>query len=402
MSLLERGGVSTTRAGSDGELWNAANPVKKVPVGVRRFGFFVCSGLLFGAAGCDGGGFSASEGATGGAAGTDARTASNGGTTAAGGSAAGGGDSSSGGAGGTITGVAGGSGGTPTAAGGAKPGNPDAGPGNGGTSGGGTGNGGTGNGGTGNGGAAMADAAPPRWCDGRQVLFCEDFDGFATVDELLNSWTNFSTVGAAFTFDTSAGVPSPPSALRVRTMARSGVQALAVRKIDAFTTRPTSIRLEFALRIDAGDTVDPVTGAAFAGFLTGTRVTDGIVGIKVGPGPALLAGYVEPNNGPANDTPLPSVFPTENQWLGRYGIEVTYANVAAVRSACLQILVGGTRQLPQCLKLPASLVDPAFVSVALGVYSGGVGATGDVQLRFDNVTMTAQYARQGSLEKSLA
>jgi hypothetical protein len=383
---------------------------------VRRVTLIVGSGLFIGAAGCGGDRFSSSQKPTGtdagvhahGAGGGGGNSASNGGGSGEGGTSGAGtgnvtgeGGTTPDGAGGMDTGPTTGGRGAASGSGGAIPSNGGAVSVSGGTtsSSGGTatsgGNAGAGRntGGTASGGSAGAGGAitAPHWCDGQTALFCEDFDEVTKIDDFLNSWTTVSTVGATFSFDSSAGVPSSPNALRIRTTSSTDVKALAVRQLAPFATRPSKIRLEFDLRIDAGDTVDVGSGAAFAAILTGTRVSDGIIGVEVGPGPAVLAGYIDATGTPS-ESALSGAFPTENQWLGRYAIEVTYSTgaISGNRTGCVQVLVGGTRQLPQCLALPPTLIDPPFVSVAFGVYGGGFASTGDVQLRFDNVVLTAQ------------
>jgi hypothetical protein len=249
----------------------------------------------------------------------------------------------------------------------------------------------SGTGGSGAGGSSMRDAAVPTYCDGHPALFCEDFDRAANVDAFLNSWTSSSATGGAFTFDSDPSVPSPPHALRIRTSAPYNVNALVIHQIPAFASRPSKVRLEFAFRIDAGDNVDLLTGAMFAGILTGARVADGIIGLELGPGPALLAGYIDPSDGSSNEAAFSGAFPKENEWIGRYALEVTYASsTSGARTGCVQAYASGVRQLEPCLKLPKALVDPPTISIALGVLSGGVGATGDIQLRFDDVVVTAQ------------
>jgi hypothetical protein len=246
--------------------------------------------------------------------------------------------------------------------------------------------------GTGGMGAAgmPPDAAPSRWCDARQALFCEDFDELSTVDEFLGSWTSVSTTGGTFSFDSVAGVPSPPHALRIRTTSASAVTAVAIHAMPAFTKAPSRLRLEFDVRIDAGDGVGVASGAMFAGILTGTRLSDGVIGIEIGTGPSLRGGYLEPN-GAFKELPLASAFPTEGEWIGPYAVEADYSrDQSGKRTGCIQILSGGAPQLTQCAPLPASLVDPPFVSIALGVYGGGLGLTGNVQLEFDDVTFTAE------------
>lgn len=360
---------------------------------MRELTPIVCLSLTITVASCGGGQFSSKGGGAGGAG----ATPSGSGGREAGGS--GGNAEAGGGAGGTDgTGASAGSGGSDSTGGGGGAGGTRPPPGSGGTEPSDAGSGGArpGSGGTEAGGTTARDASAPHWCDGRQALFCEDFDELSGVDKFLNSWTSFSTTGGTFSFDSGPGVPSSPNALRIRTTSPSDVDAIVVRAIPPFTKSPSKLRLEFDLRIDAGDNVALLSGAAFAGILTGNHVTDGVVGIDIGNGPALVAGYLE-RSGAVGAAPLTGPFPAENKWLGRYALEITYSAVtSATRAGCAQVYVNGVAGLAQCLKLPASLVDPPSISIALGVYGralsvtgSGTSMTGDIQLRFDDVLLTA-------------
>lgn len=237
------------------------------------------------------------------------------------------------------------------------------------------------------------DAGPAHWCTGQKALFCADFDEFTGVDTFLNSWTTFSTTGAEFSFDSGVGVPSAPNALRIKTSATKDVKALVTQKIAPFAKPPSKLRLEFSLRIDAADNIGFLSGAAIAGIIAGSDVTEGVVALEIGNGPALVAGYLEPKGAGSgfNATAIAGAFPKTNAWIGRYAIEIDYKEVSdASRGGCAQVLAGGAPQLNQCLKLPASLAAPPYVSVALGVYGGGLAQTGNVELRFDNVILTAE------------
>jgi hypothetical protein len=249
-------------------------------------------------------------------------------------------------------------------------------------------------GGESTGGAPSAmggDGGPPRWCDGHlDATFCADFDGAATVEEFLKSWTKFSINNALFSFDSTAGVPSPPHALQIQTTS-DRVDALAINKIPAFVKLPRVVRLEFELRIDAGDYVGPGAGAVFAGILTGERVADGMIGIELAQGSLLRGGYVEPNAVFPSETNFRTAVPPQNDWLGRYAVEIVYSTPSGgTRTGCAQIFRDDVQQLSQCMSLPPSLTTPPFISIALGMYSGGTGATGNVQLRFDNVLLTVK------------
>jgi hypothetical protein len=48
--------------------------------------------------------------------------------------------------------------------------------------------------------------------------------------------------------------------------------------------RPRNAVSGFSIRIDAADTVAPLSGAAFAAIMTGPKVADGSVGIEVATG----------------------------------------------------------------------------------------------------------------------
>ncbi len=278
--------------------------------------------------------------------------------------------------------TAGGGGGTTAGSGGAPSG--------------GTGNAaGTGGGVVGTGGAVtVVEAGPPRWCDGQTALFCEDFDGATTASAFLSSWTTYSAVGGRFTFDTGADVPSPPNALKVSTTTDKNVQTLVLKTLEPFAAPPNKLRLEFALRVDAAADVGFLSGAAFAGLIMGRQVADGVVALAAGPksgtDPSLAAAYVEPQNTGFNSANARAALTQSSQWNGHYALEIDYSTVDGSRTGCVRVLLAEVDQLPQCLALPPSLIDPPFVSVALGVYSAGLGNTGNVVLRFDNVVVTVE------------
>jgi hypothetical protein len=336
--------------------------------------------LALGAAACSGDRFSTNDGGAGtGGTATASPDAGGGGrgTIGAGGGAgnritgsSGGAGTTAGGAGGTLSTA--GAGGVPLGAGGDTIG---------------AGGGGT----AGAGGSIVSADAGPRWCAGQNVGFCEDFDGFDTVDAFLESWTSSSTTGGTFSFDTSANVPSAPNALRVRTSDAYGVTTLVMHTVPNFAARPKRVRLEFDFRLDAGFSVDPYTTAGLAGLAAGTRSSNSAVAMEIGYGPVLGVGYYDATDGSTGDDVFTSAFPPENQWLGRYALEITYtATAAGTKKACAQAYVHGQPQLKTCLPLPPSLVDPALLSIVLGVGSGGLGNTNDVQLRFDNVTLVVE------------
>ena len=54
--------------------------------------------------------------------------------------------------------------------------------------------------GSGAGGGSVVEAGGPRtWCTGQNVLFCEDFDRYTDINELLNApGYNYSLIGGQF------------------------------------------------------------------------------------------------------------------------------------------------------------------------------------------------------------
>lgn len=230
-----------------------------------------------------------------------------------------------------------------------------------------------------------------------KFTFCEDFDEYSSVGAFLGTWVG-SSLGGSFSFDQS-GVPSPPNALHVVTTSTSGVRSLAIHAMPGAGASASSQRLEFQLRINEAKGIDGVSAAAVAAIVFGKDVSYGAVALAFTNGtvmnPATLsAAYL----GPAPDSGIPafgtanasSPFPTLGQWDGRFAIEVDYGPATdAGPTACAQIYVGTFPQLTPCLALPPSLSHPLQTSIALGVYSGGIGNTGTVDVEFDDVTYNA-------------
>ena len=265
-------------------------------------------------------------------------------------------------------------------------------------------------GGVGDGGVvsdALSDAPPPEsgiaesgagdWCatHAASQTYCEDFDSYLLVTGFLTKATTFSQVGGTFSFD-HTGVPSPPNALEVVTTSTSNVNALVIEAMPKPSTTLTQQHLEFDLRIDSASGIGAASAAAFAAILFGSNVSSGAVALaftSTTSGPALSAFYVEPSPvdgglagfGSAN---APPPFPALGTWDGRFAIQITYgASTSTTGSgACAQVYVGSVPQLSPCLPLPSSLAHPTTPAIALGVYSGGLGVTGDVGVRYDNVT----------------
>jgi hypothetical protein len=256
--------------------------------------------------------------------------------------------------------------------------------------------------------ASIHDASPPdapigstpdagsSWCATKapNATFCEDFDEYTDVSQFLQAWGSPSQLGASFSLDTSGTSPSPPNALEVATTALSGVAAIAAREMPA--PRPLAVerRLEFDLRIDQATGIDPYAASAFAAILFGPDVQAGAVAISIARSngnDALAVSYVEPPDaGPFGfkTQTVSSAFPALDTWDGRFALEIDYTPATSLKgpTACVQLYIGVTPQLSPCLSLPADLVAARRVFLALGVYSAGIGNSGHVGLRFDDVT----------------
>jgi hypothetical protein len=236
------------------------------------------------------------------------------------------------------------------------------------------------------------------WCStfGASYKFCEDFDETGQVQQFLSDyWPTYSQNGATFSFDTAANVPSPPNAFVVTTSKTNNVDALAIHAVPKLPVALASQRLEFDLRINQVANIGVASDAAFAAILFGTDVSHGAVALAIGPGspPVMSVAYIEPSDGgiPGFGTSnAPQPFPQTNVWAGRFALAISYGASAGTSGACAQLFIGGQAQLNPCLALPASLAHPTDAFVALGMYSGGLGNSGNVAVEFDDVTYTDQ------------
>ena len=232
--------------------------------------------------------------------------------------------------------------------------------------------------------------------------FCEDFDKAPNVTQFLSSWTTFSQTGGTFSFDTT-NVPSPPNALHVATTSTSGVRTLVIHVMPPPTAPVLRQRLEFDFLVDAASNIGALSAGAVAAILFGDEVTGGVVALAFGNGtgtiPTVAAVYLGPQPQDAGlplfgSSNAPPPFPNLGQWDGRFAIEIQYPGPDAGTAgamACAQLFIGGIAQLNPCLALPSALSHPATTtSIALGVYSGGLGNTGNIGVGFDNVTFIGQ------------
>jgi len=234
--------------------------------------------------------------------------------------------------------------------------------------------------------------------------FCEDFDSYASLTQLYGQWPNFSTIGGSFSLVT-ANAFSPPNSLEALTTSTSGVRTLIIHPMPPPGANLTKRRLEFDFYIDDANNIGFASAAAVAAIVLGNDINAGAVGVAfgngTGPAPTLAAIFV----GPLPDSGLPAFgssnapppFPSTGQWDGRFAIEIDYGITTGTGdggttgpTACAQLFIGPSPQLSPCLALPPSLAHPDLASIALGVYSGGAGNTGNVGVTFDNVTYVAE------------
>jgi hypothetical protein len=226
------------------------------------------------------------------------------------------------------------------------------------------------------------------------AFFCEDFDKQADVTSFLSSWSNFEQSGGSFRFD-RIGVPSLPNALGV--VGGKGASVIAIKTFPALPQRPTSVRLEFALRINSAGNVIPLSAAGFAAIAYGTTFTDAYVAMAIGSGPEISAAWVAAADAGASDAgayqvaPSQAPFPSTGIWAGRFAIEVDYAAASTAGGACAQIYQGPTAMLGSCLHLPPSMDNPGVLSIAVGDLAAGLGDTGAVDFEFDNLTFNVVY-----------
>jgi hypothetical protein len=241
-------------------------------------------------------------------------------------------------------------------------------------------------------GSSGGDASPaPRWCDTHKTFFCEDFDGQSDVTAFLGSWTTFEQSGSgAFRFDHTS-VPSPPNALGVA--GGNGASFLVIKSFTGFS-KPKAIRLDFDLRINSAGNVGVLSAAGFAAIAFGTTIGDGYAAVAIGNGPTIEAAWAAPGDAGASDSGAFNVasatgqFPPLGQWAGRYAIAIDYSTPTAGTGGCVQVYQGPTPLLAKCLALPPSLANPSTVSIVLGDLAAGLQNTGNVDLEFDDLTLS--------------
>jgi hypothetical protein len=252
------------------------------------------------------------------------------------------------------------------------------------------------------GGGGVAEAGgPTTWCHGQNVLFCEDFDRFTDVNELLNApGYNYSLIGGQFNLASDGTAPSKPNSLRMTTTAPTNVKALLAYTLPAFTTTPNGVRVDATLRVNKVQNVGALAGAAIFAVLNGREVSDGGVAVAVAADlfsnvQAVLA-FVgpQPTDGGTpsfGSEPVQGAFAALNQWIGRYSIDIQYSGASTARTGNADLLAGGASLLQKKLVLPPSLSSPKEITVVMGYYSAGLfpnSNSGDLEVEIDNVVVT--------------
>jgi hypothetical protein len=235
--------------------------------------------------------------------------------------------------------------------------------------------------------ASPVDAGPP-WCTGHTETFCEDFDEYPSVTNLLGSstWPVFEQQAGSFQFDT-VNAPSPPNALQVA--GDDGAEVVIVKTFPALQKVPQKVTLTFDLRINSPGTPGLLSVAGFAAIAFGNSINDGYVAMAIGDGPTLSALWVQSTSvmpmdaGAFKAAPAMGAFPSTGIWDGSYAVEIQYNPPSP---PCLQVYRGISQLLTSCLPLPPEFANPTVLSIVLGDVAGGAGHTGTVNLEFDNVT----------------
>jgi|HubBroStandDraft_1064217.scaffolds.fasta_scaffold89069_1 hypothetical protein len=230
------------------------------------------------------------------------------------------------------------------------------------------------------------DAASASWCAGQlSHTFCEDFDEYASVNELFGAWSSFQQTNGSFKFD-SSNAPSPPNALEV--IGANGAQVIVVKTFPV-EKQPSTLRLEFDLRFNSSGNVGFLSAVGLAAIAFGPSVSDGYAALVVGNGPSLSGAWLDTTDAGTSDAGTFKIanatgtFPASGVWSARYAIEVDYTSST---SGCVQVFQGTTALLSPCLPLPPQLLHPSVVSISLGDYAAGFASTGSIDVEFDNVT----------------
>jgi hypothetical protein len=226
------------------------------------------------------------------------------------------------------------------------------------------------------------------WCTGHTDTFCEDFDEYPTVTNLVGStaWPNFEQAGGSFSFDT-VNAPSPPNALEAR--GDDGAQVIIVKTFTGIAPTLARVAMTFDLRINSPGTSGLLSAAGFAAIAFGTSISDGYVALAIADGPTLAAFWADSttanvDGGTFKPAIASGAFPSAGVWAGSYTLEIDYD--AMNPTGCVQVYGGPSRLLSACLPLPPQFGHPTVLSIALGDVAGGAGRTGSVNVEFDNVT----------------
>jgi len=238
---------------------------------------------------------------------------------------------------------------------------------------------------------ATAPADGGSWCSSRTALFCEDFDEYATINDLYASskWSSHTETSGSFKLATATSPPSPPNALEV--LGGNNADVLLVKTFQPLASTAKHARLEFDLRIDNPGSPGVLVASGFAAIGFGAGIDDGYVALVITNGPQLSMGWgtgadagLRPDAGTSGLSHV-MTFPAAGRWADRFAIDIDYTQ------SCVQVFDGNSPQLGACVPLPAELLARRTLSVVLGNYVVGLGSVGPlIDLEFDDVTFDTQ------------
>jgi len=238
---------------------------------------------------------------------------------------------------------------------------------------------------------ATAPADGGSWCSSRTALFCEDFDEYATINDLYASskWSSHTETSGSLKLTTSSSPPSPPNALEV--LGGNNADVLLVKTFQPLASTAKHARLEFDLRIDNPGSPGVLVASGFAAIGFGAGIDDGYVALVITNGPQLSMGWgtgadagLRPDAGTSGLSHV-MTFPAAGRWADRFAIDIDYTQ------SCVQVFDGNSPQLAACVPLPAELLARRTLSVVLGNYVVGLGSVGPlIDLEFDDVTFDTQ------------
>jgi hypothetical protein len=224
-----------------------------------------------------------------------------------------------------------------------------------------------------------APDAPATWCRDHAgtALFCEDFDVAVNVADLVKSWSGTQGGTGTLDFSTAAGALSPPHALIAQ--AGNSQQAYVAHKPWPLTTKPSVIRLEFALRVDK-QAVGLLDGAPLGGIMLGTNPdADALIYLYIASGGKIALGWVDSlaAGHQLHVSPL-NIAPATGTWSGRWGIVVNLLD-GGITATHDSATLGKTTSA-----LKAGDMNPSAVTFSAGL-PNDTNNVGQVAVAFDDL-----------------